>query len=167
MSPAVPGVATRRQPRCSHTGEVPDRHGSAQEREPPEVSGAAGQVPGRAAGIATSRATPNVRRHSCLAPPPGDPFARYSRRMSTMNSGRLTPMNDDFGDQFPGALPATTPTVRADERVVRMPSAYAQKVAPLVQAGRDAPALELPDTFVEEVAGVQPHARRDVGRRTP
>jgi hypothetical protein len=72
-------------------------------------------------------------------------------------------MNDDFGDQFPGAVPSPATTVRAEERVVRMQAAYAQKVNSLVQAGREDLALELSDAFVEESAG----ARRDAGRRTP
>jgi hypothetical protein len=78
-------------------------------------------------------------------------------------------MNDDFGDQFPGAVPAPAPatTVRADERIVRMHAAYAQKANSLVEAGRDDLAHELSDTFVEEAAGAQPNARRDAGRRTP
>jgi hypothetical protein len=87
--------------------------------------------------------------------------------MITVNSGRQTTMNDDFGDQFPGAVPSPATTARAQDRVVRMQAAYAQKVDALVQADREDLALELSDAFVEESAGLHPHARRDAGRRTP
>ena len=43
-----------------------------------------------------------------------------------MTSTRPTPINDDHGDQFPGALPApapAAPTPGAEERLVRMPAA--------------------------------------------
>lgn len=86
-----------------------------------------------------------------------------------MTSARPTPVNDDHGDQFPGAVPAPTasePTGRYDERIVRMHAAYAQKANSLVQAGREDLAHELSDVFVEESAGTQ-HTRRDAGRRTP
>jgi len=85
-----------------------------------------------------------------------------------MTSVRPT-TTEDFGDQFPGAVPApTTETaVRSDERIVRMHAAYAQKANSLVQADRDALAHELSDTFVEESAGAAAHTRRDAGRRTP
>jgi hypothetical protein len=76
-------------------------------------------------------------------------------------------MNDDFGDQFPGAVPSPATIVRAQERVVRMQSAYAQKVDSLVQADREDLALELSDVFVEESQAAQPNARHDAGRRTP
>src|SRR5215218_8207524 len=85
-----------------------------------------------------------------------------------MTSVRPT-TTEDFGDQFPGAVPApatTEPTGRSDERIVRMHAAYAQKANSLMQAGREDLAHELSDSFVEESAGTQ-HARRDAGRRTP
>jgi hypothetical protein len=83
-------------------------------------------------------------------------------------------MNDDFGDQFPGAIP-TTPTVDTTrraagaERIVRMHAAYTQKANSLVEAGREDLARELAETFAEETAGgVEPApARRATGRRTP
>jgi hypothetical protein len=76
-------------------------------------------------------------------------------------------MNDDFGDQFPGALPSPATTSRTQERVVRMQAAYAQKVNSLVQADREDLALELSDAFVAELQNAHPNARRDAGRRTP
>jgi hypothetical protein len=43
----------------------------------------------------------------------------------------MTPMNDDHGDQFPGALPPRRPTpartAGAPKRLVRMPAANPQK----------------------------------------
>lgn len=86
-----------------------------------------------------------------------------------MTSARPS-INEDFGDQFPGALPVPDPSpaaTAADERIVRMHAAYAQKANSLVEADRDDLANELSDTFVEETSGAQPQARRDVGRRTP
>jgi hypothetical protein len=89
-------------------------------------------------------------------------------------------MNDDHGDQFPGAVPApgradTARRAVTDERIVRMHAAYAQKANSLVQAGREDLAHELSEAFVEESAGartagshVEPvNARRTAGRRTP
>jgi hypothetical protein len=78
-------------------------------------------------------------------------------------------MNDDHGDQFPGAIPApdTTPHTATDERLVRMHAHYLQKANSLVQAGRDDLAQELAETFAEESAGVHNGARRSPGRRTP
>ena len=57
-----------------------------------------------------------------------------------MTPERPRPINDDHGDQFPGALPARATTTRPDgvgERLVRMRSAYAQKVDSAVQAARE------------------------------
>ncbi|MCW2739881.1 MAG: hypothetical protein JWR45_303 [Blastococcus sp.] len=84
-------------------------------------------------------------------------------------------MNDDHGDQFPGALPAlgsadTARNAGADERMVRMHAAYAQKANSLVQAGREDLAHELSQTFVDEAAGQHAEPvppRRAAGRRTP
>jgi hypothetical protein len=88
-------------------------------------------------------------------------------------------MNDDHGDQFPGAVPApgqadTARRAVTDERIVRMHAAYAQKANSLVQAGREDLAHELSEAFVEESAGAsvgshldQVHGRRAAGRRTP
>lgn len=96
-----------------------------------------------------------------------------------MTSARPTPLNDDHGDQFPGALPATPATTAArpagaDERLVRMSAAYTEKVNAAVQADRENLAYELAErTFAEEVSGGEvagadvPPARRPVGRRTP
>jgi hypothetical protein len=90
-----------------------------------------------------------------------------------MNTARLTPMNDDHGDQFPGAVPApgATPRAGTDERVVRMHAAYVQKANSLVQADREDLAQELSEAFAEEsTVGSSPEpagARRAAGRRTP
>jgi hypothetical protein len=85
-------------------------------------------------------------------------------------------MNDDQGDQFPGAVPATTVSAAArptgaDDRLVRMSAAYTEKVNAAVQAGRESLAYELAErTFAEElgaeaVTGLAP-VRRPAGRRT-
>ena len=84
-------------------------------------------------------------------------------------------MNDDHGDQFPGALPApgmtdTTHHTAADERIVRMHAAYVQKANSLVEAGRESLAHELAEAFAQESAGADTGlagTRRAVGRRTP
>jgi hypothetical protein len=86
-------------------------------------------------------------------------------------------MNDDHGDQFPGAVPATTvPTALrpagADDRLVRMSAAYTEKINAAVQADRESLAYELAErTFAEEMSGSEPAgdrspARRPAGRRT-
>jgi hypothetical protein len=86
-------------------------------------------------------------------------------------------MNDDHGDQFPGAVPASAvpaaarPT-GADDRLVRMSAAYTEKVNAAVQAGRENLAYELAErTFAEEMSGVEmagdvSPVRRPAGRRT-
>lgn len=84
-------------------------------------------------------------------------------------------MNDDHGDQFPGALPTTMPPAGrpagADDRLVRMNAAYTEKINAAVQAGRENLAYELAErTFAEELAGsdtgvVRSPATRTVGRR--
>jgi hypothetical protein len=88
-------------------------------------------------------------------------------------------MNDDHGDQFPGALPAratSTPArpAGAQERLVRMRAACVQKVDSAVQADREHLANELATrTFVEESevplvdgAHLDPiRERRTAGRR--
>jgi hypothetical protein len=93
-----------------------------------------------------------------------------------MTSARPTPINDDHGDQFPGAVPAVAtaaPTSGADERLVRMHAAYVQKVNSVVEAGREGLAHELAHAFAEESAEArvtEPHGesgRRTAGRRTP
>ncbi|HEV7186568.1 MAG TPA: hypothetical protein VGN28_01605 [Blastococcus sp.] len=64
-----------------------------------------------------------------------------------------TTLNDDHGDQFPGAVPAlaTSAPARADEQFVRMHAAYVQKVNAAVQADREGLAHELAErTFAEE-----------------
>jgi hypothetical protein len=81
-------------------------------------------------------------------------------------------MNDDHGDQFPGALPApgvtdTAHRAAADERMVRMRADYLQKANSLVQAGRDDLAHELAASFAEESGGEHSGARRPAGRRAP
>jgi hypothetical protein len=84
-------------------------------------------------------------------------------------------MNDDHGDQFPGAVPRTTPTHTSgtDRRVVRMHAAYVQKVNAAVEAGRDDLAEELATTTFADDAAEQGadltvvHERRAAGRRTP
>ena len=78
-------------------------------------------------------------------------------------------MNDDHGDQFPGAVPArpAAATAPTSERHVRMRAAYVHKVNSAVQAGRDGLAHELADrTFAEETAAGDA-VRRTSGRRTP
>jgi hypothetical protein len=87
-------------------------------------------------------------------------------------------MNDDHGDQFPGALPAqaaTAPRGGDDDRLVRMHAEYVQKVNSVVEAGRDGLAHELAETFAEESSGTHAaglhldalRGRRTAGRRTP
>ncbi|MGZ4508226.1 MAG: hypothetical protein ACXVX8_01740 [Blastococcus sp.] len=81
-----------------------------------------------------------------------------------MISRRTTTLNDDHGDQFPGALPgqATPAPAGADEKFVRMHAAYVQKVNSAVQADREGLAHELAErTFVEESRVPAGH---DVGR---
>ncbi|TFV89498.1 hypothetical protein [Blastococcus sp. CT_GayMR16] len=87
-------------------------------------------------------------------------------------------MNDDHGDRFPGALPteATSAPSRpagAEERLVRMHAAYAQKINSAVQADREDLAHELATTtFAEDPAvDLSDHdltrERRTAGRRSP
>ena len=95
-----------------------------------------------------------------------------------MTSARPTPISDDHGDQFPGALPApTTPASSREtgDRLVRMHPAYVQKVNSVVVADRDGLAPELAQTFAEESSGGtatgahvgSPRGRRAAGRPTP
>ena len=72
-------------------------------------------------------------------------------------------MTDDHGDQFPGAVPAPTPTRRPASDVVRMHTEYLRKANSLVEAGRDDLAQELAESFAQESG----NARRPAGRRTP
>jgi hypothetical protein len=82
-------------------------------------------------------------------------------------------MNDDHGDQFPGAVapaaPSSSSAQRADgtqQRLVRMRAAYTEKINSAVQADRMDLAQELAErTFVDELAG-HPAGRRPV-TRTP
>jgi hypothetical protein len=84
-------------------------------------------------------------------------------------------MNDDHGDQFPGAVPphgsaTARRSTAADERMVRMHAAYVQKANSLVEAGRDTLARELADTFAQDASGARSEPvgnRRAAGRRTP
>jgi hypothetical protein len=78
------------------------------------------------------------------------------------------PINDDHGDQFPGAVPPRTPSgPRADgsqQRLVHMRAAYTEKINAAVQADRMDLAQELGErTFVDELAGV-PAGRRSSTR---
>lgn len=80
------------------------------------------------------------------------------------------PMNDDHGDQFPGAVPAPVSTAgrrtEADQRLVRMNAAYTEKVNAAVQAGREGLAYELAEhTYVDEVSGLP--SGRCTSTRTP
>jgi hypothetical protein len=95
-----------------------------------------------------------------------------------MSSERPTPINDDHGDQFPGALPARTasaPSPGVEDRLVRMHAAYVEKVNSVVQAGRDDLAHELAETFDEESSGTHSpgghinlaRSRRAAGRGAP
>ncbi len=88
-----------------------------------------------------------------------------------MNPERL-PLNDDHGDQFPGALPAPgsalPPHEAAAERLVRMRAAYLHKVNSVVEAGRDDLADELATAYAREAAAARPaaaHTRRPGGGR--
>jgi hypothetical protein len=82
------------------------------------------------------------------------------------------PLNDDHGDQFPGALPAPGSVLprheAADERLVRMRAAYVHKVNSVVEAGRDDLADELATAFAHEAAAPRlpvGHSRRPGGGR--
>jgi hypothetical protein len=132
------------------------------------------QVPsGSAAGsqrgdVPTNRADIDVSLHL------GDPVAD-TRDGFPVTTARPTPMNDDHGDQFPGAVPAhdvalAPRSASADERIVRMHAAYVQKANSLVEAGRESLAHELANAFALESTGAQPEpssTRRTAGRRTP
>jgi hypothetical protein len=83
-------------------------------------------------------------------------------------------MNDDHGDQFPGALPPSTPSRRAGaaDRLVRMHPAYGPKVDPAVQADRARGFAE--KTLIEQSparpvdgASLDFRQRRTTGRRSP
>jgi hypothetical protein len=85
---------------------------------------------------------------------------------------RPTPLNDDHGDRFPGALPAPAgaPAQSPSDRLVRMHAAYVHKVNAVVAAGNDDLAHELAESFDEESAGghAAKHSdRRSAGRHTP
>ncbi|HEV7187387.1 MAG TPA: hypothetical protein VGN28_05785 [Blastococcus sp.] len=82
-----------------------------------------------------------------------------------MNTGRLNPMTDDHGDQFPGAVPAparpgTVHRAAAANRIVRMHADYLQKTNAAVEAGRDDLVHELAESFALESAGASTRARR-------
>jgi hypothetical protein len=82
----------------------------------------------------------------------------------------LNILNDDHGDQFPGALPASSAQAGADEQFVRMHAAYVQKVNAAVQADREGLAHEAERTFAEEsldpamLSGRQRPIRERLGR---
>jgi len=85
------------------------------------------------------------------------------------SAGQL-PINDDHGDQFPGAVHPRTPsgprTDGTQQRLVRMRAAYTEKINAAVQADRMDLARELGErTFVDELAGA-PAGRRS-STRTP
>ena len=94
---------------------------------------------------------------------------------------RPTPINDDHGDQFPGALPAraaAAPTrpAGAEKRLVRMPALYVQKADSAAQAGCEGPARELAaepavaESTVEHGSGAHldpTREHRTAGRRSP
>src|SRR4051812_35578365 len=149
---------------------APTRRGSAQVRTAPAVAPARSpaELPDRNDASHSERAQTPLSRSTS-----GDPIARYIETDVQMNTARLTPMNDDHGDQFPGAVPApgATPRAGTDERVVRMHAAYVQKANSLVQADREDLAQELSEAFAEESTdGPSPEpagARRAAGRRTP
>lgn len=86
-----------------------------------------------------------------------------------MTSARLT-INDDHGDQFPGAVPPRTPSTAGPEvtqqRLVRMHAAYTEKINSALEAGQDGLAHELAErTFAEELSGLQGGRRSST--RTP
>jgi hypothetical protein len=88
-----------------------------------------------------------------------------------MSTTRQIPLNDDHGDQFPGALPARalagrSRTTGADERLVRMRAAYVAKVNAAVQDDRHDLAHELATSTFAAESGARPAARRD-STRTP
>jgi hypothetical protein len=83
-----------------------------------------------------------------------------------VTSARPAPINDDHGDQFPGALPArttTAPSPGASERLVRMRSAYV-RANPAVAADRAGPAHEPEQT---PAGAPLDRGRRVAGRPTP
>ena len=77
-------------------------------------------------------------------------------------------MNDDHGDQFPGALPpAATRRPDADMRLVRMHAAYVAKVNAVVGADQEDLAHELAEDYAAEATTARPAARsaqRPTGR---
>lgn len=93
-----------------------------------------------------------------------------------MTEARTTPTFDDHGDRFPGAIPVPAPAAHISEvedRLVRMQTAYLNKVNSVMEAGRENLAIELAQTFAEETAAVRTgtatrhRARCEPGRRTP
>jgi hypothetical protein len=81
-------------------------------------------------------------------------------------------MNDDHGDQFPGAVPAPAGAAAgrpagANERVVRMHAAYPRKIDSAVQADREEPASADPDPMRERRAAVRRSPARTYGCRPP
>jgi hypothetical protein len=83
-----------------------------------------------------------------------------------MTTTRPTPVNDDHGDQFPGAVPASAPVTGRNDRLVRMHAAYVHKVNAVVASGNDDLAHELAASFADESSRPQTD-RRPAGRRTP
>ena len=89
-----------------------------------------------------------------------------------MNAERL-PLNDDNGDQFPGALPAPATFLprheAADERLVRMRAAHLFKINSAVEADRADLVDELATSFSHETSDLRsPDARtRRPSRGTP
>ncbi|WP_104523994.1 hypothetical protein [Blastococcus atacamensis] len=75
-----------------------------------------------------------------------------------MNAERL-PLNDDHGDQFPGALPAPRTVLprhdAADERLVRMRTAYVYKIDSAVEVDRENLADELATSFAHEASALR------------
>ena len=93
-----------------------------------------------------------------------------------MTSTRPTPINDDHGDQFPGAVPARTtsdPAPGANKRLVRMPTAYPRTADLVVATDRKDPAAEPAHSSAEESSGTPgtgahlDRGRRVAGRPTP
>ena len=146
MSPTVADVGHRTATRSLARVEgCPTGARTDPDSRRPPTGGAGGDVPGIAV-YSDVAITTNVRRHQLSRSTSGDPIAGTPRDGRTHVITRPTTINDDHGDQFPGALPARPARgpVPAGERHVRMRAAYVPKVNSAVQATSDGPSPRRP-----------------------